>query len=603
MRSFYLNLKIMLSSSDIKKVFIVIISQVLIGLLDLIGVAIFGVLGALTVTGIQSKVPGDRVSVVLKLLKIYNFEFKSQILILALLATSFMLCRTLLSIFFIKRTLFFLSRRAALKSKEMVSKFFSLKSTEIRNFGTQKTIYALTTGVWTFMLDVIGAITLIISDLSVLIILSFGLFVVDPGIALSSLLVFSGIAGALYLLSHSKAQQIGEKKSEIEIETNVRIVNLIETYREATVRNRKSYFVDNISKIRFNLASVEAESSFLPYIGKYVIESSVVVGILLIAGFQFLRKDAVNAFATLTVFMAAASRIAPAVLRIQQGFLLVRSRTAQSIVTVDLARRLIDTREITDSSDVLDLNHNLFQNEICVKNLSVSYIESTKPVLQNINLDIKKGEFIAIVGTSGAGKTSLVDAILGVIPISDGEVLVSGKPIEECISTWPGAIGYVPQEVAIFEGSIRENISFGFNRESYSDDHIESVLLKSELGIFVKALENGLETRVGERGTKLSGGQRQRIGIARALFTNPRILFLDEATSSLDSDTEFSITNSISELKGKTTLIVIAHRLSSVRLADRVIYLQEGKIRAEGTFDQVRKQVPDFERQASLMGL
>jgi ABC-type multidrug transport system fused ATPase/permease subunit len=168
---------------------------------------------------------------------------------------------------------------------------------------------------------------------------------------------------------------------------------------------------------------------------------------------------------------------------------------------------------------------------------------------------------------------------------------------------WPGAIAYVPQDVAMSSGTIKENITLGFPDNSEDQTLIDDALRLAQLSDFITSLPQGLDTQVGERGTKLSGGQRQRLGIARAMFTKPKLLVLDEATSALDGQTESDISSSILELKGTTTVVMIAHRLSTVRFADKVIYIDEGKILAQGTFDEVREEVPNFEKQAKLMGL
>ena len=207
------------------------------------------------------------------------------------------------------------------------------------------------------------------------------------------------------------------------------------------------------------------------------------------------------------------------------------------------------------------------------------------------------------MGPSGAGKTSIVDVILGVIDPSSGQVQISGKAPSEAITQWPGALAYVPQDVIISRGTIRENVAIGFPVDVSNDDAIWKALEVAELSDFVRSFPTGLETEVGERGAKISGGQRQRLGIARALFTNPKLLILDEATSALDGETEANIAKSIQRLKGNVTVVMIAHRLSTIRDADLVVYMDRGSIIATGTFEEVRSNVEDFDRQAALMGL
>ena len=169
------------------------------------------------------------------------------------------------------------------------------------------------------------------------------------------------------------------------------------------------------------------------------------------------------------------------------------------------------------------------------------------------------------------------------------------------INKWAGAIAYVPQDIVIFSGTVRNNVVLGFPLYLGADEPVWTALKKAQLEEFIRSLPNGLDTEIGERGAKLSGGQRQRLGIARALFTNPKLLVLDEATSALDNTTEHEVSNSLGDLNGEVTLIIVAHRLSTVRKADRVLYFDKGKIIAEGTFEEVRKLVPDFDKHANLM--
>jgi ATP-binding cassette, subfamily B, bacterial PglK len=238
-----------------------------------------------------------------------------------------------------------------------------------------------------------------------------------------------------------------------------------------------------------------------------------------------------------------------------------------------------------------------------IRNLTLRYPGKLTPALTNVNLEFSHGESIAIVGPSGAGKTSLVDVLLGVLEPQEGSVEISGFAPIETIINWPGAISYVPQDVAISKGTIRENIALGYPIDVATDELVDSAIRIAHLVEFVSSLPDGIDTQVGERGAKISGGQRQRLGIARAMFTKPSLLVLDEATSALDGETEANISEAIQGLRGSVTVVMIAHRLSTVRSADLVVYMESGKIVATGTFEEVRTQVPDFDNQAKLMGL
>jgi ABC-type multidrug transport system fused ATPase/permease subunit len=334
-----------------------------------------------------------------------------------------------------------------------------------------------------------------------------------------------------------------------------------------------------------------------------VIESGVVFGAIFVGGLQFYLKDATHAVATISIFLAASSRIAPAVLRIQQGALGIKGASGSATPTLDLIESLSNVETGVQTSDQLIHQHIDFPSEIFAQSIFFTYPQSTKPAINNISLRVKTGTSLAIVGSSGAGKTTLADLLLGVIEPDKGSVLIAGEPVSNIISKWPGAIAYVPQITVLSNRTIKENILAGYPVQSASDDFVFEALDKAQIGDFVRSLPNGLNTMVGENGTNLSGGQRQRIGIARALITNPRILVLDEATSSLDGITESEITKELMTLKGEITLLVIAHRLSTVKNADEIIYLKNGAIEARGNFETIRREVPNFETQARLAGM
>jgi ABC-type multidrug transport system fused ATPase/permease subunit len=223
--------------------------------------------------------------------------------------------------------------------------------------------------------------------------------------------------------------------------------------------------------------------------------------------------------------------------------------------------------------------------------------------LKNINLEVKPGEIVAIVGKSGSGKTTLVDIITGVLSPNTGQVTISKIKSADVSRQFPGAISYVPQDVFISNGTIRSNICLGFEINEILDEEIWQALKTAQLFDVVNQLPDKLDSPIGDRGSKLSGGQRQRLGIARALITKPRLLILDEATSSLDSQTELDVSESILSLVGDVTVIIIAHRLSTVQKSDIVVYIDNGEIKSCGSFSKVRNEIPDFDLQAKLLGI
>ena len=592
-----------LNKTDLKKIYVVAIVQILLSFMDLLGVAIVGVLGALAISGVESQKPGNRVSSVLKFLNLQNMNFQSVILVLGTGAATILLARTVASIIITKRTLHFLSNRGALISSRIISQILSMPLLRLQKYSSQSIIYSVTQGVEALALGIIGTSVTLISDLSLLLVMFVGLFVVDPTTALTSILVFTLIGILLYLFMHKKSQTLGARKAKLNVESNELIVEVLEAYREISVRNRKSYYANKINNIRFDMASTSAEISFLPNISKYVMEASIVFGALVIAAVQFLMKDAVHAVATLSIFMAAGTRIGPAALRVQQGAVQIRTGGGYVEPTLQLIEDLHGYSPISDKDLPPDFVHRNFVPKIELSSVFFTYPDQLNPAISDVNLSIEPGSGVAIVGPSGAGKTTLVDILLGVISPDKGSVQISSSSPEMAIEKWPGAIAYVPQDVVIMSGSIKKNVAQGFSTNQVPDQEVSAALRTAKLDDFISGLPLGIEAEVGERGTNLSGGQRQRLGIARALLTKPSLLVLDEATSALDGDTELQISQAIKELRGNTTVILIAHRLSTVRDADKVVYMAKGQVVSTGTFEEVRKSIPDFDRQASLMGL
>ena len=351
------------------------------------------------------------------------------------------------------------------------------------------------------------------------------------------------------------------------------------------------------------LADVIAETTMLPYQSKYIIESAIVIVATIVSGILFIIQDAYHAISMLTIFLAAGLRISPAVLRIQQSALNLRQSRGIAGPTLELLEELDNTPALKDISAHKNEFNGNFSSTIELKNINFKYPNSKNDVLSDFNLKISGKKMVALVGPSGSGKTTLVDLILGLIEPNSGLIEISGEPPKKVINRWPGYISYVPQEVSIIDGTVIENITLKKDNSLLDAQKANEALKKASLITFVQNLPEGLHTKLGENGINLSGGQKQRIGLARAFFTDPQFIVLDEATSALDGSTEMNITDNLNKLSGKCLVLVIAHRLSTVINAELVIYMESGKIASMGTFDEVRNESPNFDKQANLMGL
>lgn len=593
----------LLSNIDRRRVVFVALLQTLLGFLDLIAIAIFGMLGALTVSGLEAENPGNRVSKLISVVNLDEFNLQAQVTILGLTAIVILISKTVLSVLVTKRTLRFLARRSADLARFLVSRVLSQPLTSIQKKPTQELIYDITVGVSTLTVGVLGALILLVSDLSLLMLLLIALIVVDPVLAGMTFILFGSLTGIIYVILGKQAKYLGARNQELLMKCSDKLIEVLNTYREASVRSRKLHYVNFVSENRRLSASSEADMTFMPYVGKYVMESSVLLGACLISAIQFYRHDAYHAATTLVIFVSAGMRIAPAMLRIQQGAVQIKLDTATTKSTYELIQKMQMVSPVASIENKLPIQTEDFGAVVDVSEVTYSYPDSGQPAIKNLNLRINSGETLAIVGPSGAGKSTLADLLLGVLQPDFGSISISGFAPKSAILEWPGLIGYVPQDVYIVAGSILQNVALGFDESEIQESTVWEALKLANLDEFVSSLPRSIHTVVGERGSGLSGGQRQRLGIARAMFTRPKLLVLDEATSALDGQTEVALSGSIQRLRGEVTVVLIAHRLSTVRDADNVLYLSNGETIAMGDFDYVRQQVPDFDIQAKLLGL
>ena len=578
------------------------IIQVLLGLIDIIAVATLALLGKIAVTGIQSRKTSGVTFSILQFAGIESLGIQKQALILGSTALSLLMIRSIFSILIIQKSLKAIAIASSEISSTLISKVFNINRIGKTGLEPQEVLYSLTQGTTLLTIGIIGTFVTIIGDIGLVILMFFGIIFINLNIAVISFLVFGFTSLVLSKYLHSRAVVLGADTAKLNVESNRLILETVQLQTDLYVRNRLGAFAQQISLVREKLMETNRQLVFMPNISKYVFETTILLSAFLLAGIEFYRSDAPTAVASLTLFMASGSRVVPALVRAQQGIINIKTNLAASEDTLKLISIVKLTKEVDSEWKPLNPEHQGFNPTVEVKNGNYAFSLDSSFALKNINLKISSGEFVALVGKSGAGKSTLIDLILGAKDFDSGEMYISSLKPQQAVMKWTGAIAYVPQNVKLIESTLRANLLLGFTSSEISDKYLIQVL--SSLGLeMLISRKTGLDTNISQFGNSLSGGQIQRIGIARALISNPRLLILDEATSALDAETENVVSNLLRILHGEVTVIVVAHRLSTVKNADCLYWMENGEIVSSGSFENLRKDNADFETNLKLLGL
>lgn len=428
---------------------------------------------------------------------------------------------------------------------------------------------------------VVNGLLLLITEIMVLIGIATILIYIEPigAIVVVSVLVAAGLFFNRFtrnrVLRWGKARQYHD---------GLRIQHLqqgLGGVKEVKLYGREDDFLKQFSLHNDESARTNGNQVMLQQFPRLGLEFLAIFGLaMLVFVMTFNRVELITIVPTLGLFAAAAFRLMPSANRLLGALQMLRFH----FPVIDVLSKELGTNVVLDIASVSPIGDMLkpFEHEIQLKQVSYTYAGASKKALTNVTLTIKKGETVGVIGASGSGKSTLIDILLGLLKATKGHLLVDGHELSDDAKTWQRQIGYVPQSIYLTDDSLKSNIAFGLPKDKVDDQSIMRAIEAAQLAEFIKQLPEGTETIVGERGVRLSGGQRQRIGIARALYHNPEMLVLDEATSALDSETEHDVMQAIYALHKTKTIIIVAHRLSTVEKCDKLFQLEMGKLIATG---------------------
>ena len=522
--------------------------------------------------------------------------------IVAVLILGLFVAKAVISILLTRQLAYFLARVEARAAKTVADRAFGSGLDEARLHSREEIYFAVQSGSPAAFNSVLNAAGTIIAE-GLLFVLVIGSFLaVDPLSALGALVYFVLIAAVIQLFIGNLMQIAAARATEGAVAANTAIGDLSEVLREATIFGKKAFFFDKIHAARIRTAGSTASQLTLGGMPRYIVETALIIAVALFVLWQSASGDLVKAAGTLGIFLSGGLRLTASLLPLQSALLTIK----QSIPVADKALKFLTGNFELKLTSPAQAPETMTVNEavkVEMRKVSFYYPDSNAATLTAIDLEIQAGQQIAFIGPSGAGKSTLADLILGLLKPASGELLIDGQDPEEVIARNPGRLGYVPQRPGMISGTVAQNIALGIPDGQVDQSRLGEAIASAHLKKVLGQLPEGVETNLGKRKDELSGGQLQRIGLARALYSKPGLLVMDEATSALDADSENEINKALDEMRGKVTVVLIAHRLNTVQRSDVVFLVEEGRVTASGTFPELLSSNKTVQNLAKLMSI
>ncbi len=576
------------------------IASLLFNLLDLLALSILGLIGGVI---LGAELP--------EFLGFFGPNILDLVIVLLAIAALLFIVKTVAGIILAAKRERFLAGLEVYYSGKVADHIFKSDLGSIKKFSHARLQWLLLRSTQTAFVEVLGKSLALFAEvaLSISIII---VFIFLDWVAATLVVVYFSLILLIFQRAIKRTNaKAGSEFLQGSVTVGTQVEDMLAAFKEISVSSRTDFFVTKFIQARREVASSAASQKFLQSLPRLILELGLIIGAVAFLAFEFVRTSGDPDLTLLSVFIVGSLKIMSSLLPIQSSSLILRYNTpsakdAQAIIR-EIKERDPGIKKVNlvepSSFSLSDFSGKGLTVNLVDVSFSYSDRETNDVALDSISMSVDAGSMVALIGASGAGKSTLVDIVLGLHSPTFGHVLCSGQSPEDLRSSFPGLISYVPQRPGLITGSVLQNIALGIKPEDVNESEVWEAINQAEIADYVRSLPGGVHSSLGENSDALSGGQMQRIGLARALYTKPRLLVLDEATSALDAETEAAISKTLEKLKKTTTIIVVAHRLSTVKMADVVHVLEGGKIIANGTLNHLMENVPLVKRFTDLMSL
>jgi len=576
------------------------IASLLFNLLDLLALSILGLIGGVI---LGAELPES--------LGFFGPNILDLVIVLLAIAALLFIVKTVAGIILAAKRERFLAGLEVYYSGKVADHIFKSDLGSIKKFSHARLQWLLLRSTQTAFVEVLGKSLALFAEvaLSISIII---VFIFLDWVAATLVVVYFSLILLIFQRAIKRTNaKAGSEFLQGSVTVGTQVEDMLAAFKEISVSSRTDFFVTKFIQARREVASSAASQKFLESLPRLILELGLIIGAVAFLAFEFVRTSGDPDLTLLSVFIVGSLKIMSSLLPIQSSSLILRYNTpsakdAQATIR-EIKERDPGIKKVNlvepSSFSLSDFSGKGLTVNLVDVSFSYSDRETNDVALDSISMSVDAGSMVALIGASGAGKSTLVDIVLGLHSPTFGHVLCSGQSPEDLRSSFPGLISYVPQRPGLITGSVLQNIALGIKPEDVNESEVWEAINQAEIADYVRSLPGGVHSSLGENSDALSGGQMQRIGLARALYTKPRLLVLDEATSALDAETEAAISKTLEKLKKTTTIIVVAHRLSTVKMADVVHVLEGGKIIANGTLNHLMENVPLVKRFTDLMSL